>query len=82
MEAYGIGAMFEGDMELFRFMDEKPGHFLVNGRPPEGAHRGPGCYFDGQGREGWHRLMRQLRNDSDAFWLGFHGDPFPVEEAS
>lgn len=72
-ESAEIGRMFEGDMTLFRFMDEAPGHHIVNGRPPEGIRGGPGCYFDGQGREGWHRLLRQLRNEpGDTFWAPFH----------
>lgn len=68
--AADLGRLFEGDMRLFRFMDEKPGSFLVNGRGPFGEG-GPGRYFDGKGREGWHILLRQLRNGSDAFWDAF-----------
>lgn len=70
-DAFALGEMFKGDMTLFRFMDEKPGHFIVNGRAPEGAYRGPGGYYDGEGREGWHMLLRQLRNGSETFWAGF-----------
>lgn len=69
-QAFEIGERFKGDMTLFRFMDEKPGHHLVNGRPPALGVGGPGRYYDGRGREGWHILLRQLRNSSDAFWAG------------
>lgn len=55
-EKHALGAMFGGDMILFRFMDEQPGHFMLQ--------------RDG-GSWGWHRLLRQLRNRSDEFWAGF-----------
>lgn len=73
--AYRSGLLFAGDSGLFRFMDERPGDFLVNGRPPTGkphpaaittgrdARAGPGCYA--------------TRNDSAGFWAGFRGEPLP-----
>jgi hypothetical protein len=69
-----IARLFQGDRTLFAFMDETPGDFLVNGRPPAGErHGGTGYYYDGKGRQGWHTLLRQLRNEpGDDFWGPFN----------
>jgi hypothetical protein len=75
--AHRIGSLFAGDMTLFRFLDEQPGHFLVIGRPPAEERGGAGRYYDGNGREGWHRVLRNLRNDSDVFWAGIQNEPLP-----
>lgn len=65
------GELFKGDRTLFRFMDEQPGHFLLRTGVPFGVE---GRYVDGKGREGWHIVLRQLRNDSDVFWQALRGE--------
>ncbi len=57
-----IARMFDGNTDVFEFLDRDPGHWLLNGgRDDDGRYR------DSHGRL-WHWKLREARDTCDRFF--------------